>query len=221
MASETNYSNLQLKDRDGQHQQWIFGEIDSEWCVAYRIRNVSGEPTVCEMRVLPGTVSHYYDTAKTDREPGPPIADVPRGGIKSRMIRGLKPDEARREALSVWRWTADASGAQAGEVLGRRGYSLQVIAGDAHTKRAGRPGKPDEFYAEIGAAHAALVREGSRKPNVALADQRATSRGETIKPEQIRDWLYEARRRGIVRRKPGPSWGLTAKGERLLNEAKG
>ena len=137
------------------------------------------------------------------------------------MIRQLKPDEARREALRAWRRLADLSGDRAGEVLGRRGYSLAMIVTGRPDSKPGRRGRSDLFYAEIGDAHAAMIERGSRKPNVELAELLASSWEKPVAAEQVRDWLHAARSRRIVRRKPGPTWGLTEKGERVLNETKG
>lgn len=91
-------------------------------------------------------------------------------------------------------------------------------AWDRQVKRPGRAGRPDAFYALWAQRYVDALAIDASKPVKVLVDQGAAV-GEHLTPQQVRWYLTEARKRGLLT--PAPSGGaggeLTPKGAQLLD----
>lgn len=114
--------------------------------------------------------------------------DAPEGGLTSRFMHKVRPSEAVMRYLRGARIATETG-------LGRlfNDVKRDLIA---NPRRPGRHGHPDVYYADLAREYVALVNKPSRQPVKDLA----TSYG--VQPERMRDWIAEARRRGLLTSPP-------------------
>jgi hypothetical protein len=123
------------------------------------------------------------------------------------------------EIVSRWE-TAAGRGFRSG-LLRRFGFRGPV---ELATRRPGRRGHPDHFYALWADTYLRHVDSGSRRAIQELAQappvevEGYVSTGERVAPATIRSILREARRRGLLSEAPNGRAGgeLSAKARRLL-----
>jgi hypothetical protein len=173
-----------------------------------------------------------------------PSHELPPGGITSRLLRrvpvgallsALRTDLTRmyRADLHTLRLARD-SFVHDGEDPWPEGFGVDLItlselariarssksmaeAVGAFGQRPGRRGRPDVEYARLAALYVALHEEGNPAPVEALAESLHLS------PAQVRNLLYEARRRNLrTKSAPGRAGGtLTDPALRLLEDNRG
>lgn len=133
---------------------------------------------------------------------------LPAGGVTSRLLRRLPLGEIVEAVRSDLRLTARTV-----RPHGRAG-SLMAHNAEQFARRPGRAGRSDRDYAEVAAAYVAILATSDPKPVEMLAAQTFLS------PSQIRNVLYEARRRELLTKAPPgrPGGQLTEKCRRILEE---
>lgn len=166
----------------------------------------SVESVCIEPRTTAGRLKRY--------PPGHPKATpdvtspLPPGGVTSRLLRRLPLGELVDAVRSQLAETA-----QHVEHHGRAGRQAAASA-EAFARRPGRAGRGDRDYAEVAEMYVSILATGDLKPVETLAAEMFLS------PSQIRNVLYEARRRGLLTKAaPGRAGGrLTDECRRILEE---
>ena len=171
-------------------EDWVETPLGDDWVVAVRILPQDGQPVVGELRVFPSEPGRPVYGGRWSAEVLGDKAKVPRGGLTARLLREVRIGESLRfftsgfrdrhkswlELIGIW-------------PQGRRGYTLPSTR---NVSRLGRRGKPDIFYANIAKDYVKRVIAGSRSPVKEMAKARR------FPPENMRDMVHEARRRGLL-----------------------
>jgi len=189
-------------------EAWLEVPLTRTWRAAYRLHLQGGIAVVSELRVFPN--EHTGDRRPADHPPGVWSAEflgadaqVPRGGLTSRLLRRVKI-RAHLPAVS--------------EILGRvQQYTGHAVVTDVPSiRRWGRVGPADERLAAVASEYVKLIGRGSTQPVSAIAKATRTPVG------RVYQWLYRARQRGLLTRPPRgiPGGRLTARGERLADAFK-
>jgi hypothetical protein len=195
---------------------WVEAPLDSQWVCAYRIINDHGAPVVGEVRIFP----NEKDRPRLGDWSGDlcgATARVPRGGITTRQLDRVRLHEhlqfmsrevARFRAQTKdwaehWGW----GGGDAGRA------SKPTTA----TKRRGRKGRPDAFYADIAADYVLVLSQKSKRPVHDIAESRGINDA-----GKVRDMIREARKRKLLTAaRHGVRGGdLTSVGRSLLSPGK-
>ena len=150
-----------------------------------------------DLRLRSASLSSVTDVALTARI----LRDFPYGSV----------DSAARAHMAWWWREYDESRPDAArQVAPIPKKALEAI----DIRRPGRRGRPDLEYADLAREYVELVASEPAKPLEALAERRYLS------PSQVRNLLYESRRRGILTAAPPgrPGGMLTAKAMKLLGK---
>lgn len=159
-------------------------------------------------RGLPGYLPPGHPWAG-DVLPVETTSPLPPGGVTSRLLRRLPLGElvaaVRKDLLSVAQYLSRQDGPDYAEVADNA---------ERFARRPGRRGRKDRDYAEIAAAYVEILATNDRKPVETLASRTFLS------PSQLRNVLYEARRRDLLTKSPPgrPGGQLTEKCHRILEE---
>ena len=134
---------------------------------------------------------------------------LPPGGVTSRLLRRLPLGEIVEAVRAELHQTARDVAPH-----GRRAGHQFADRAAVFARRPGRAGRGDRDYAEVAAAYVSILATGDLKPVETLAAQMVLS------PSQIRNVLYEARRRALLTKAPPgrPGGQLTEKCHRVLKE---
>jgi hypothetical protein len=135
------------------------------WLTTALVAEVAGAPVVVRLTIEPE-------------------GETPPGGISTRQLREISiPDciELAREAIAYM----------------SRGYvpardDIWKYFNEPGGRRPGRPGHPDEYYAEVAREYGHLIDEGERRPIVAIARRRGLSE------ERVRQLVHKARDKGFL-----------------------
>ena len=159
--------SLQIMTVDGVTQLWVqVDDIDPQWRAAYRLVLQDGVPVIGEVRVLPqqGSRGPYW----TAGDKKGPIATVPRGGVRAKLLRSLT-------IPAVGQFGQRMVARMPGKLLeylreGKQGQSLARLAGLAapdgtgeERSLRGRKGRGDPFYARVAQTYAAEIGKGTRR----------------------------------------------------------
>lgn len=190
-------------------EAWLEVELDDGWIAAYRLVAQGGQPVIGEIRV--------YPNEKAPRDAGRWSADhlgtkapVPFGGIPARILRQLRV----REHLALLDEIVERQHERQSFRLNLIDHGLEQVA-----KEAGRRGRSDHFYAEIASAYVAFT--GERDPIRQLCKKLAKEKALHFAESTVRDFVNQARDRGLLSRSPKgrPGGELTPKALELLGRA--
>lgn len=133
---------------------------------------------------------------------------LPAGGVTSRLLRRLPLGEIVEAVRSELRMIARDIRPHGGA------GTVGADRAEQFARRPGRAGRSDRDYAEVAAAYVAILATSDPRPVETLAAQTFLS------PSQIRNVLYEARRRELLTKAPPgrPGGQLTDKCRRTLEE---
>jgi hypothetical protein len=211
---------MPTRDRQGGwvRDDWLRDVSGGRWVADAWVTIRKGRLLVGELRVFP--------LASAPALPGQPWKggpdDVPAGGIDRRLL-GVVP--AGRYAPLAAAWATETAGQpdfhrlQPGDPhvsLSLLNLALPGISELVKTGQRLRPrrhaGRADRWYAKLSQEFIERLAKRSIKPVTEIARRRGKM------PEQIRDWLHEARSRGILSKaRPGKREGhLTEYGLSLL-----
>src|SRR5215472_13837215 len=161
------------------------------WRAAFRVAVREGQVVVAEVRAFPDPADAE---AGRSGEWGHELAAVPVQGLDARTVKQI-----RLGRIPAWVLATLSSDAQNPNPHWRKisGVMNQFMLPGAETVTA-RPrprratGRDDRFYAALAAEYTTVIASGERHPVKALAARRGES------PAHIRDWLHEARVRGLL-----------------------
>jgi hypothetical protein len=190
-----------------------------EWTAAFRLAVQNGQVVVAELRLFP------FEGAKTDLDlqqgaagtwSGEILgmkAHVPRGGITARLLRRIPFNRIREVVERCVKFAVKEYGSA---IVGLPFSDWKGKTIPEETRRRGRPGWPDHFYARLARRYATLVRKGRANPVAEL------SKALHIPHPQIRDAIKRAREKGFLTEGlPGRAGGeLTPKASELLDARK-
>jgi hypothetical protein len=182
--------------------QWVSVPLDAHWVAAYRITVQDGAVVVGEVRVFPREEDRWSLPGTWSAEVLGIKAPVPRGGITSRLLRRVRVGAHHRIADAVLRRDADW-------------VPMPLALERQRPPGAGRPRKPDLWYARLAQAYARALHAGSARPILDVA------RAKHLPPARVRDAIYRARGRGLLSRAqlPGQEGQQGQKGGRLTPKA--
>jgi hypothetical protein len=167
-------------------EAWVEAPIDDRWMVAYRLVSQAGEPVVAELRVFP--------REPQQRPPGRWSAEIlgvdaaaPTGGLPSDLLRQVTLGSYRERGGDFLGWLAEF---RAGGASLRKSSKRSMAT--ASTTAVSARGRSDDFYAHIAQDYVQHVNQGEARPVHAIAQNRS------LPPEQVRDMIREARRRGLL-----------------------
>jgi hypothetical protein len=193
---------------------WIEVPLGRAWIVAYRIVNDRGTPVVGELRVFPAE-EERPDPGQWSGVVLGTFARVPRGGITSRQLRGIRVRAYLRDmAAEVARFSKAAP-----DMARDYGWWTKEASPTATVRiggmRRGRKGRSDAFYADIAREYTAAVTRKSLRPIGDIARRRR------ISPGQVRDMVRQARKRGLLTlTAPGVRGGILTERARALLQAR-
>ena len=172
-----------VKVQDG----WVEVPLGDDWITAYRLILQDGEPVVGEVRVFP------KDNVR-GRPPGLWSAEIigfkataPRGGLPAEVLRQVQLGAYRRHGQDFLDWLHETKPSRPITA------APTGVGGPGAAKGAKpRPGKPDEFYADIAKDYVDLWTTGTPHPISQIAIRRSTSKS------KVRDMVREARQRGLL-----------------------
>src|SRR5215472_1480727 len=180
------------------------------WRAAFRVAVREGQVVVAEVRAFPDPADAE---AGRSGEWGHELAAVPVQGLDARTVKQI-----RLGRVPAWVLATLSSDAQHPDPHWRKisGVMNQFMLPGAETVTA-RPrprratGRDDRFYAALAAEYTTVIASGERHPVKALAARRGESSA------HIRDWLHEARVRGLLSlAQPGVAGGLLLPAARAL-----
>lgn len=182
--------------------------VDESWMAAYRLGIQPGGIVITELRVFPREQTAARPPGLWSARTRGIDAIAPPGGITARLLRSVPLAEHYqfdKEFHSLGRTRAIWSPKKADS----RSSPAKVPL-----RRRGPKGRPDEFYAKIARHYAEAVRSGTTRP---VAE---TAKKLNLKEPQVRDFVHQARRRGLLSKtRQGRVGGLlTEKAERLLSK---
>lgn len=187
---------------------------DQEWTAAFGlVPDDDGRPIVVELRVFP-------DNAKG----GTPTAG---GGLTARALRTLRLGEARQRAIEElvtshdwWDYGVeiDLSSAEVDALDPKSGADL-TDAVLASLRTSQRPTLDDRFYAGIALGYTDALQDAPTAPLVLLR-RWLEEAGDHHSATTVRDWVAEARNRGLLARPKKRKAGgeLTPKGWAALGD---
>ena len=199
-------------------ESWVEALIGSEWMAAYRLVAQEGLPVIAEFRLFPAEDHRHRPKGHWSAEVLGARAKVPPGGITARLVRQARVGEHQRFAGEFLRYVYQRLGEgpfAPGAPLERRRFHPPTKGKAGVSSRRSR--KPDFFYVRIASTYAAEVEKGSRSPIVDTA-----KRLHINEPSRVRDWIHEARQRGLL---SSAQWGkrggeLTHRGWEILGGVK-
>jgi hypothetical protein len=188
------------------HETWLEVGLDG-WVAAYRLIPQEGRPVVAEVRVFPDENAprpqgRWSAERLGDRAP------VPIGGVPARVLRQLRV----REHLALYDDIVQAHQDQQSFRVSLLDHGFTQVV-----KEAGRRGRSDLFYAEIASAYVSL--SADRAPIQRLRDRLEEDEGLYFAEATVRDFVNQARRRGLLTPSPPgrPGGELTTKAQELLS----
>lgn len=200
-----NCLNLVVPDNSGKPAEaWLVHPDLPGWMVVLLVDRFGQ----VESLTIKPVVTMGNGLQRDDQTAGP----TPHGGVTTRLLRRIQ--------LGVLLSWVKADVAAIGESLAqfpRDGMLGSMLsATQDFTSRPGRAGRDDYDYAVMADRYVALLNSGHLNAAAALAGQLHLS------PSQVRNVLYEARRRDLLTKSPpGKAGGqLTDKARRLLEGAK-
>ena len=184
-----------------------------EWTCACRLGVQDGRVVITELRIFPTETWKGREKGTWSGE-WSPTAAVPRGGIRSRMLR-LRLGQVEAETRAFLTWAAkQPGGSTVFEVQRWLGEPLRHRGDDRppRQRRERRPPPDDLYLATIAAQYEVFCLTDPRQPVQALAKKLDRDRRE------VTQLVYLARQRKILpKSSKGKSGGrLTAYGRRLL-----
>ena len=196
-------------------QVWLEVPIDSEWLSASRLVVEDGQLVVSEIRIFPRESGGHRVPGRWSADVLGTRATVPRGGLTARTVRSVRLSEHATHTRKVLAWLQRTYGDQ----LFQNGRSLGEMGLRPPDRVRPRPsrntGKPDAFYATLAGEYSEMVSRGERQPIRALAEQ------QDVRPATLRDWIHEARVRGLLTKgtRGRASGQLTPLAHRVLKRA--
>lgn len=192
------------------HDAWLEVELEGGWIAAYRLMSQGQRPVIGEVRVYPNE-SAPRPAGRWSAERLGGEAPVPFGGIPARVLRQLRV----REHLSLLDEIVDRHQNRQSFRLNLIDHGLEQVV-----EEAGRRGRSDRFYAEIASAYVGLL--GQRAPIRRLREKLDKEDGLYFAEATIRDFVNQARDRGLLTRSPKgrPGGELTPKALEVLRRKK-
>lgn len=187
----------------GTRETWIVADLEGGWRFAYRVVNQDGVPTIGEARVFPAEAPK-----PTRLWWSGDAANVPRGGVTHAVLMALPTGRGAQilggEVFKRWQEAFGPAGFD--QAMERRGYRLRA--------RAQGRRRDDRWYAELARAYVAAATKDPHRPVTLLAREMDAER------DKVRDWLHDARRKGLLTSTGQPIGGgaLTEKAIALLTE---
>jgi hypothetical protein len=183
---------------DVPHQgAWITDSITdahgARWTIEAWITIRRGHPVVGAVSVFP-----EKGPPREVGDPPPRVAEsVPYRGLERRLLRAVPVGRYGAEALAQQSerasWPDFAPSARADvSLLNLMLPGVSAIVGRPRPRR--NVGRPDTYYAKLAAAYLERIAAGSSHPVRDLATQRHATAA------HVRDWLHEARERGLLSR---------------------
>jgi hypothetical protein len=174
---------------------------------------------VCEIRLFPD--DHMPDHAPGRWSNNP--SAIPPEGVPGRALGALRL-RTPLERFPRFLRDIERDPAFAKQLLGGHGIPLESVVAK---RRPGRAGRRDSFYLPFAVAYVKRLAEGSSRPVMDLAEHppRAikgyVSDGSHMSEATVRDFIHQARERGLLTRSPAGRAGgeLTRKAERMLKRA--
>jgi hypothetical protein len=175
-------------------------------------------PAVAEIRIFP-TEENREIPGRWSEEPDA----VPTEGIPARVVRELRlKDPIGLFEEFFLQWTAQLGAEATEQIFKRFGFATTDIV----SRRPGRAGRTDEFYAAWAAAYVDRLQVGSRRPVKDLVSRPAmkieTFGSKSAGPSEagVRAIIHEARKRKLltVAPKGQPGGVLTRKALRLIGD---
>lgn len=175
--------------------------IDTRWTSALRLALQDGHLVVAEVRVFPNEPNRKQAGLWSYQEIGVG-AKVPRGGLKTKLLRKVKlgayAKSARQVVESLTKRLAEYLEQAPAAVVPEVYRALRLPAAPPARRR----GRPDKFYAHLADQYARACEHRSRRPVADLAERYG------VPQPQMRDMLHEARERGLLTKgDPGRSGG--------------
>ena len=177
MATTTTWSPDRL-------EFWVEMDLEESWIAAFRICSQAGRPVIGELRVFPKGPRRKVLGAVWEAEWKGALAAVPKGGLGTSILRGLKLSEVTPhfgQALENFR---DAGLTPPLHLFGREK--------DRKKSSAGRPGLPDIDIARAAQAYVDAVGARVPKPVVAVGKKLG------LKRSVAKSRIDIARRRGYL-----------------------
>ena len=171
---------------------WLEVPIDPHWLAASRLAVQDGHLVVAEVRLFPRETGGRRVPGRWRGVVLGTRAPVPRGGLTARTLRAVRLGEHLKHTHEVLAWFQRKHG----KVLFEAGHSLEALGllppDQDRPRRARNAGQPDRFYATLATTYVQLVSRGVRHPIRTIARRRH------IGSEKVRDWIREARVRGLL-----------------------
>lgn len=200
---------------------WLERPLATNWVAAYRFTAQEGQPVISELRIFPALVATDRTIAPdemlssdTARPPGRwraevagALAPAPRGGLRARVVHGLRLGAALRHAhadLAALRRSAPnlfaaavpapADNPDAPDIdAGAYARFSPAAARAALTPRgAGRKGHGILFFTQRAKEYVARLEAGDSRPAVTIARRLG------LTPAGVRDMIFRARKRGLL-----------------------
>jgi hypothetical protein len=188
------------------HETWLEVGLDG-WVAAYRLIPQEGRPVVAEVRVFPDENAPRPQGRWSAERLGDQ-APVPVGGVPARVLRQLRV----REHLALYDDIVQRHQDQQSFRVSLLDHGFTQVV-----KEAGRRGRSDLFYAEIASAYVSLA--AARAPIQRLRDRLEEEEGLYFAEATVRDFVNQARRRGLLTPSPPgrPGGELTTQAQELLS----
>jgi hypothetical protein len=196
--------------RDGRGRRWIMAA--RVW--VHRTQLLIGEVRIFPAEREPGGAAGVESGPTTAGNwSGDPLR-IPRGGLDTQTLRYARLGGVRPYVLAR---VQPLKGLLPSELPIDRSFMDYALPGAAALRRP-RPrrdsGREDRFYAQLAREYVEMNERGSSRPSREIAERR----GE--KPERIRDWLHEARERGLLSKgEPGKRGGQLLPSAQALLQA--
>jgi hypothetical protein len=185
---------------------WVEMPHQDGWWITAIYAITDGEPTLAELRIIPGDGREQDEDAHDFGEWSLSLAGLASTSapLTSRLLRDIsltKLKEATKPGLRRMN-------------LGTSKFRAIADSFIASGTKPGRKGNPDEHYLPVAIRYAELVASGDRSPVATLASQLQQSQS------QARDLIHETRRRGLLTKgQQGRSAGvLTEKALNMVNK---
>ena len=197
-------------------QTWLEMAIDRDWITAIRLVPQDGTPVVAEVRVFPNEGSKRKLGQWSAEQVNELELSVPLGGLTARKLREMKLGDVSKVLSELFGGLKRSYGSEMAPLATRIVWT--DFAGElAKPDRARKP-RSDHWYASIVKLQLDAIAAGNKRPNPDVADHLSAEWGVPVTASQVRDWMNEARKRGLA---VGPGQGhtggrLTVKGRRAL-----
>ncbi len=194
---------------------WIEVPVEDAWVAAYRLVIKKGQAAVAEARLFPKEKNPHRERHRAAGHWSERGSLVPATGMPGRILRKLRlQDPIAVLPKAIQNWEARHGRPVGNRVLRRFAMSTKT---ELARKPRGQPLRTDELVAEFARAYVEKIHQCRAHPIKELAEERNFS------PENTRDIIREARKRGFLTRPPerGKAGGkLTPKARRILGGAR-